>query len=631
MELVTSLKRNYKRIIIPFIAFLLVYGIVDVIIVNYIPEVLDTFINPHIGMHPVFGLLFGQFGALGSSLANLITDISGGYSPIEYIPGFFADFLYGYLPYRLWYSISNKSTVSSPKLNSVYNLSKFIIIFLISSVVYESFMVLCLSDLHGVVFNSVTSLNYILNSFVFSIIFGIVAVIFMNYKKLPFTIPKNELNQKYSDNFYYACLIIAIIILAFCLAVETSFYNVSTLISLALFFIFLRKPIKYKISGSVNYYSTIIEKIILVFLIFSLFVMVAFAFATFNRYLNFDLNVNLILAILVSMLVGLFIFQIPGIIVLHFIEKNFTTPISILINTTKEYLTKDDPSLDVIKRYADYIKDNDEVGELARSFSVLINNIQEYTDNLMEVTSEKERMETELKLANNIQHSILPGSSFKDDSFEINASMTPAREVGGDFYDFFKINENKIAIVIGDASGKGIPAALFAIIASSLIKDHLMAGDSPREMISAVNNRLSENNEESMFVTAWVGVLELDTGKLTFVNAGHNSPLVYTNDKFSYLKDKHGLVLGAMEGIPYTENSILLNDKDKIFIYTDGITEAHNNNDELFGDERLVNFLNNNDYSINEVISAIKSRVNEFTGSRSQFDDMTMLMLEYYK
>lgn len=359
--------------------------------------------------------------------------------------------------------------------------------------------------------------------------------------------------------------------------------------------------------------------------------MAVFAFATFNRYLNFDLNVNLSLAVLLGMLVGLFIFQIPGLIVLHFIEKNFTTPISILINTTKEYLTEDEASLDVIKRYADYIKDNDEVGELARSFSVLINNIQEYTDNLMKVTSEKERMETELKLANNIQRSILPGSSFKEDSFEINASMTPAREVGGDFYDFFKINDNKIAIVIGDASGKGIPAALFAIIASSLIKDHLMAGDSPSEMIYAVNNRLSENNEESMFVTAWVGVLELDSGKLTFVNAGHNSPLIYKKGKYSYLKDKHGLVLGAMEDIPYKENIINLNNKDKIFIYTDGVTEAHNNDNELFGDERLVNFLNDKDYSINEAISAIKSRVDKFTGSRSQFDDMTMLMLEYHK
>lgn len=158
-----------------------------------------------------------------------------------------------------------------------------------------------------------------------------------------------------------------------------------------------------------------------------------------------------------------------------------------------------------------------------------------------------------------------------------------------------------------------------------------MAGDSPSEMISAVNNRLSEKNEESMFVTVWVGVLELDTGKLTFVNAGHNSPLIYKKGKYSYLKDKHGLVLGAMEDIPYKENIINLNNKDKIFIYTDGVTEAHNNDNELFGDERLVNFLNDKDCSINEAISAIKSRVDKFTGSRSQFDDMTMLMLEYHK
>lgn len=627
MGLVTDLKENYKRIIIPFIAFFLAY-VFSIYLVDLLP---DVFINPQIGVHPAAGLLFGPYGALGSSLANLITDIWGGYYPIEYIPGFFADFLYGYMTFRLWYLFSNRKNVSTPKLNSVYNLYKYFIIVLVSSVIYELFMVLCLSDMHGTVFNSITSISYILNGFVFAFIFGIISIVLMNLKDVKFTIPKKDNGKKYNPKILNGCLILAIALMIICLYAKTTLYNIITLIILVLFFVYLKKTIPYEIVQSKNYYSSIIEKIIFVFLVFSIIVMIAFAAATYNRYLNIQVDLPISLLLLTSMLLGLLVFQIPGIIVLHFIEKNFTTPISILISTTKEYLDEDDNSLNVLQRYADYMKDNDEVGELAKSFSLLINNIQKYTENLMKVTSEKERMETELNLANSIQQSILPGKSLKEDSFKINASMVPAREVGGDFYDFFKISDNKIAIVIGDASGKGIPAALFAIIASSLIKDHLMAGDSPRDMISAVNDRLAENNEESMFVTVWVGVIELDTGKLTFVNAGHNSPLICSNGKFDYLKDKHGLVLGAMGGIHYKENTLTLKDSDKIFIYTDGITEAHNYDDELFGDDRLLDLLNKRNYSVDEIISVIDASVDEFTGSRSQFDDMTMLVLEYYK
>lgn len=247
----------------------------------------------------------------------------------------------------------------------------------------------------------------------------------------------------------------------------------------------------------------------------------------------------------------------------------------------------------------------------------------------MKANAEKERIETELDLAKNIQESILPKNSFGDEKFEIDATMNAAREVGGDFYNFFKINENQIAIVIGDASGKGVPAAIFSVIASTLIKNQLKMGVNLAQMMESVNDLLSENNELSMFVTAWVGILDLNTGNLTTVNAGHNDPIIYDGNEFKDISEKHGLVLGAMENMKYKENSIDLKDGDMLFVYTDGITEAHNIDDELFGEAKLIELLNKDKYSVNDIIPKVLKEIDAFTSPRDQFDDMTMLVLQY--
>ncbi|MBQ4347921.1 MAG: SpoIIE family protein phosphatase, partial [Firmicutes bacterium] len=208
------------------------------------------------------------------------------------------------------------------------------------------------------------------------------------------------------------------------------------------------------------------------------------------------------------------------------------------------------------------IKTGDEIEELSDAFNYMTGRLKEYIIDLTAVTAEKERIGAELSVASTIQSSMLPCifPPFPERTeFDIYATMHPAKEVGGDFYDFFMLDEEHLAFVIADVSGKGVPAALFMVIAKTLIKNHAQSGEAPNEVFTNVNAQLCENNNAEMFVTAWMGILELSTGRLTFVNAGHNPPLIKrANEDYEYLKSKAGLVLAAMEGIKYRSSEIML-------------------------------------------------------------------------
>jgi serine phosphatase RsbU (regulator of sigma subunit) len=209
--------------------------------------------------------------------------------------------------------------------------------------------------------------------------------------------------------------------------------------------------------------------------------------------------------------------------------------------------------------------------------------------------------------------------------------MNPAKEVGGDFYDFFLIDEKHLGVVMADVSGKGVPAALFMMVSKILIQNIAMMGNSPAEVLKFVNGQLCSNNPEEMFVTVWYGCLDLDTGTLKAANAGHEYPVLKSSDgTFELIKDKHGLVLGGMEGADYKEYELKMEPGSKLFIYTDGIPEATNSNVELFGTERLVHALRMAEKrSPQEIIEHVNSIVKDFVKEAPQFDDLTMLCLEY--
>ena len=251
-----------------------------------------------------------------------------------------------------------------------------------------------------------------------------------------------------------------------------------------------------------------------------------------------------------------------------------------------------------------------------------------------EAVGETERIAAELSVAHHIQTSMLPNifPAFPDhEEFDIYASMTPAKEVGGDFYDFFMVDDRHLALVIADVSGKGVPAALFMVIGKTLIKDHTTPDRDLGAIFTKVNELLCQSNSEGLFITAFEGVLDLDTGDFIYVNAGHDAPFICRKDgSYEQLAVKPGFVLAGMEETKFTEGRITLGEGDKLFHYTDGVTEATNTHNMFYGKERLLLVLNENkQQNPKETLSAVKADIDDFVGETPQFDDITMLCVEY--
>ena len=277
---------------------------------------------------------------------------------------------------------------------------------------------------------------------------------------------------------------------------------------------------------------------------------------------------------------------------------------------------------------------NDEIEVLAESFADLSKKTRQYIRDITAITAEKERIGTELALATRIQGDMLPSifPAFPDrDEFDIYASMDPAKEVGGDFYDFFLIDDDHLGVVMADVSGKGIPAALFMMGSKILVQNYAMAGMSPGKVLEAVNHQICGNNREQMFVTVWLGVLELSTGKLTCANAGHEYPVLKTPEgDFEVYRDKHGFVIGGMDNMRYKEYELTLAPGTKLFVYTDGVPEATDADGALFGMERMLSALNEQkDEAPEALLRNVRAHVDAFVGDAEQFDDLTMLCLMY--
>ena len=280
------------------------------------------------------------------------------------------------------------------------------------------------------------------------------------------------------------------------------------------------------------------------------------------------------------------------------------------------------------------LKADDEVGDLYREIRSMEERIVDNMEHLALVTAEKERVGTELRTAAQIQASVLPDvfPAFPDrEDFDLYACMTPAREVGGDFYDFFLIDETHLAVLIADVSDKGVPAALFMMSSKILLSVRARQGGTPAAILSDVNARLCDSNKSRMFVTVWLGILDLDTGVMTCANAGHEYPFIRGKDgAFSMLRDRHGMVLGAIEQARYQDYEICLEPGDAVFVYTDGVPEANDEDGRFYGLERMEKALERAAGRDPEgILRMVREDVNAFTGDAGQFDDLTMLCVEY--
>ncbi len=314
--------------------------------------------------------------------------------------------------------------------------------------------------------------------------------------------------------------------------------------------------------------------------------------------------------------------------------RRISSPIIELSNSVERVGTGD-------LEYKCDINSEDEIGKLSKSFETMTVSLKEYIDNYTKVTAEKERIGAELNVATRIQADMLPSifPAFPErHEFDIYATMNPAKEVGGDFYDFFLIDENHLALVMADVSGKGVPAALFMVIAKTLIKNRAQMSKndegqySTAQILSYVNEQLCEGNEEDMFVTVWLGILDIRTGQGIESNAGHEHPAIRrAGGDYELIKTRHSVAVATMDGVKFRENTFELHPGDSLFVYTDGVAEATNSEDELFGTDRMIDALNEKkDCDQKDILFNMKTRIDEFVGDAPQFDDITMLGFAYF-
>ena len=351
-----------------------------------------------------------------------------------------------------------------------------------------------------------------------------------------------------------------------------------------------------------------------------------------------DTRMEVILLALSGFVINMFIISLVFLTVFsvlhwHYMHKFLISPLMLIRSNVKNFAANNasnDNSLSTIKT-------NDELEDLAVSVEQMEKDIISYIDNIQTITAEKERIGAELNVATRIQADMLPKEfpPFPDrKEFDIYAAMDPAKEVGGDFYDFFLIDDDHLALVIADVAGKGIPASLFMVRSMTLIKAGALSSAtlSPADILFDVNNQLRERNDTNMFVTVWLGIIQISTGKGISANAGHEHPIIKRkNGSYKLKVYRHSPAVAAIDGMTFLEHQFSLHPGDTLFVYTDGVAEAANSEGEFYGTERLIDALNKEpDVSTGKLIKNVRDDIDRFVGDAPQFDDMTMLTLKYY-
>ena len=332
-----------------------------------------------------------------------------------------------------------------------------------------------------------------------------------------------------------------------------------------------------------------------------------------HEYINVVVVVETVFALL-------FILFFSGFFNLHFIK-----PVVTITHETDHFASYGGEPSEVLMK----IHPNDELGVLAHSVHQMECDVNRTIKQITQMNEEKSRLATELNLATRIQSGVLPKGypAFPDcKAFDLFAIMDPAKEVGGDLYDYLMLDDDHLLITVGDVSGKGVPAALFMMIVMALVNTHAEHGLSPAEIFSAMNKQLCKNNLMDMFVTCWLGILTISTGELNFVNAGHPCPVLLRGSQASLVSTKPDFILAGMDGVPYHEYSITLQKGDALLIYTDGVTEATDAHEQLFGEPRLIEAVRNcSDLDAPLLIKKVRATIDLFVGGAEQFDDITML------
>ena len=642
-------EENLKKYLLQFLVSAILFFGVSIPFRKFFAFAEFTEVRPASVFPIVCGLLFGFPGALGTAVGNFFGDIYSGYEMSFCIAGFFAQFLFGYLPYKFWYAppftdrfkhkTAGKSGHKAVSLADAGSVGKYMALVVADSMLMTGYLSL-LMEYFGIGSEyTVATLLLLLNNIVFGIVLGIPMLIAADVLRLQKNTPCCKKDGKWRPVISDASMALSVLILLL-FFVRHGRIDVRQIILpvYVLSYVYVFKPASVAEGAKRNRF-TLNEKMVLIFMLLSLFSALIVGEGVYVECMGQGSMalVDLWNRIYLYVTFDLVLFNGLSLVLLLYIQKNITEPVEQMSQAAADYLRDEVENAEnglegeVFKTYG-YL--NSEVGELAVSLSQMIRNIEVYIENLTTMTADKERIGAELSIATHIQSSMLPCifPAFPDrKEFDVYATMNPAKEVGGDFYDFFMVDERHVAVVMADVSGKGVPAALFMVIGKTLIKDHTQPGISLGSVFSDVNNLLCDSNSEGMFITAFEGVLDLATGEFAYVNAGHETPYICRKGEgFEAYKVHPGFVLAGMEDMRYKEGRMQLAVGDRIFLYTDGVPEATNADNEMYGNERLHNVLNEyKDEALEELLTKVKADVDSFVREAPQFDDITMLCLEY--
>ncbi|MCR4845659.1 MAG: serine/threonine-protein phosphatase [Eubacterium sp.] len=319
-------------------------------------------------------------------------------------------------------------------------------------------------------------------------------------------------------------------------------------------------------------------------------------------------------------------------VILFFLRKKVLLPLTDVETGLRDYM--ENKASDEVVRKMSEVKSENEIGVLANDISQLAIEIDDYMNENIKLASEKQRVQSELNFASQIQDSTLIKDFDINEKIEVWGSMTPAKEVGGDLYDVFMIDDDHIGMCIADVSGKGVPASLVMMSATTAIRSFALSGIGCSEILEKLNDVIKKRELSNMFITVWIGILDLKTGILTTANGGHEYPAIYHGDQFVLFKDRHGLVVGGYLGTKYPEETLQLKPGDIIYVYTDGVAEAQNPSDEFYGCDRIIDSLNrvmneNRESGPKEIIEGVTEDLDKFVQDAEQFDDTTMLCVKY--
>ena len=622
----------------------------------------------------VFGLMWGPEGAWGIAIANLISDISSTLvsadsasvlvSPINlkiFISGFIINFFYAYLPYKLWYSLDfGRGYVVKPRLRSVEDILKFIYIVFVDSLITTVLLSVLFEHLGFQQFGS-SGLLLFFNNFDFAVVLGVPALLLItSNRKAQFWIPappkeypdkEEPRSPKNGHGILFDILLFAICAFGVGYYIAERFYGITVpqdtaLIVLIVFIVFeiayIFRPYKENRSERFRVNIRIMSiraKVILGFLLITVFSVLMVGITSYRAEVAVAQDVKDLWEHVYTVVgISLNVMFLVSIIFLRFVERTITMPLENLSAEVDAFAERDHyedaQKGDSLDTSAVVVHTGDEIEGLSESFGRMMEDITSYVRNLTVITAEKERIGAELNVATQIQADMLPRifPAFPErKEFDLYATMDPAKEVGGDFYDFFLIDDDHIGLVMADVSGKGVPAALFMVIAKTLIKNRAQLGGTPAEVLAYANEQLCEGNEAELFVTVWLAIMEISTGKGLEANAGHEHPAIRRADgKFELIRTKHSPAVATIEGIRFKENEFELHPGDTLFVYTDGVAEATNAKDELYGTERMLEALNeDSDAEPEKLLHNVRASLDEFVGDAPQFDDITMLSFKY--